>query len=111
MNGGGWYIDSPYRIKKQKNNNKSYQQKYNKCFQHAGTVAVNHKEIGKYTEKITKIKPFMNKYKWEIMNVPSKKDYWKKFEKNNVTISVNVLYSKKEKIYLGYVSINNSNSE
>ena len=33
----------------------------------------------------------------------------KKFEKNNVTISLNVLYAKKEKIYPAYVSKNNSN--
>ena len=28
---------------------------------------------------------------------PSEKDDWKKFEKNNVTIALNVLYAKKEK--------------
>ena len=32
-------------------------------------------------------------------------------EKNNVTIALNVLYAKKEKIYPGYVSKHSSNRE
>ena len=45
------------------------------------------------------------------MNFPSEKDDWKKFEKNNVTIALNVLYANKEKIYSAYVSKQNSNRE
>ena len=30
-------------------------------------------------------------YKWEGINFPSKKDYWKNVERNNVTITLNVL--------------------
>ena len=41
----------------------------------------------------------------------SRKDDWKKFEENNVRIALNVLYSKKEKIYRAYVSKNNSNCQ
>ena len=52
------------------------------------------------------IKPFINKYKWEGINFPSEKDDWKTFEKNNVTIYLNVLYAIKEKIYPPYVSNN-----
>ena len=48
------------------------------------------------TKKITKIKPFINKYNWEGLNFPSEKDDWNNFEKNNVTIALNVLYAKKE---------------
>ena len=51
----------------------------------------------------------MNEYKLERINFPSKKHGWKKIEKNNVTITLNVLYVKKEKIYPSYVSKNNSN--
>ena len=53
----------------------------------------------------------MNTYNWEGINYPSEKDDWKKFEKNNVTIALNVLYAKKEKIYPAYVSKHNSNCE
>ena len=38
--------------------------------------------------------------------IGQKKDDWKKFDKNNVTIALNV---KKEKIYPTYVSKDNSN--
>ena len=41
---------------------------------------------------------------WEGINFPSEKDDWKTYEKNNVTIALNVLYTKKEKIYPVYFS-------
>ena len=59
---------------------------------------LNYEEIKKYPQIITKIKPFINKYNWEKINFPSEKDDWKKIEKNNVTIALNVLQNKKEKI-------------
>ena len=37
------------------------------------TVALNYGEIGKYNERITKIKSFINKYKWEEINFPLEK--------------------------------------
>ena len=110
-NCGGSYIDSPDWIKNKEVTINPINKKDNKCFQYAVTVALNHKEIEKHTERIKKFKPFINKYKWEGINFPSEKDNWKTFEKNNVTISVNLLYAKKEKIYSAYVSKNNSNRE
>ena len=38
----------------------------------------------------------MIKYNWEGINFPSEKDDWKKNEKNNRIIDLNVLYAKKE---------------
>ena len=64
-----------------------------------------------YLQRITKIKPFINKYHWEKIDFPSDKGDWNKFEKSNRTISGNVLYGKKEKIYHAYVSKCNSNGE
>ena len=46
----------------------------------------------------------MNNYKLEGINFSKGQDDWKKFKKNNVTIALNVLYAKKEKIYPAYVS-------
>ena len=40
-----------------------------------------------------------------------KKMIGKKFEKNNVTIALNISYAKKEKIYPAYISKHNSNRE
>ena len=39
------------------------------------------------------------------------KDDWEKFKKNNVTITLNVLYAKEEKIFPAYVSKHNSSRE
>ena len=69
----------------------------------------NYEEIKKAPQRIKKIKLFKNKYNWERINFPSEKDDWKKCEKNNVTIALNVLYSLKEKTYPAYVSKYNSN--
>ena len=57
---------------------------------------LNHKNIGKIPEIITKIKSFVNKYKWEEKNCPSGKDDWKNIEKNNVAIAINILYVKND---------------
>ena len=80
-----------------------------KCFQYIITIALSYEEIKKDPQRITKIKTFINKYNWEWINVPSDKGDWKNIEKNNVTISLNVLYAKKEKIYPAYVSKYNPN--
>ena len=55
----------------------------NKCFQYAVTIALNHEEIGKHSERITKIKHFLNKYNWEGIHFPSEKDDQIKIERNN----------------------------
>ena len=47
----------------------------------------------KRPQRITKIKPFINTYNWKEINFPSEKDDWKKFEKNNVIIALNVFYA------------------
>ena len=51
----------------------------------------------KRSAKNNKNKQFINKYSWEGINFPLQKDDWKKNEKNNVTIALDVLYVKKEK--------------
>ena len=55
---------------------------------------LNHKEIRKNPERITKIKPVVNKYKLEGINFPSEKDAWKIYEKNNVMTALNVFSGK-----------------
>ena len=61
---------------------------------------LNYEEIKKDWQRITKIKPFINKYNCVGINYPSEKDDWKKCEKNIVTVALNVLYAKKEKYIL-----------
>ena len=74
-------------------------------------VTLNHEEIKKNLQTITKIKPSINKYSWEGINFPSEKDDSKKIEKNNVTVALNVSCAKKEKIYNIFVSKHNLNCE
>ena len=98
-NRGGSYIDCTDWIKNKKTKLNPINEKDNKCFQYAVTVALYHEEIEKHTGRIKKIKPFINKYKCEGINFPSEKEgsTEKNFEKNNVTIAFNDLYVKKEK--------------
>ena len=111
FNCGGSYIDSPDWIKNKKVTINPINKKDNKYFQYAKIVTSKYEKIKKDPQRIAKIKPFINKYNWQGIDFPSKKDDWKKFEKNNVTIALNVLYAKKEKIYPTYVSKHNSNRE
>ena len=61
--------------------------------------------------KISNIKPFINKYNWKGINYPYKIDDWKTFEKNNPTITLNILYIKEIEICPAYISNINSNCE
>ena len=45
----------------------------------------------KDTQRLTKIKSYIDKCNWEGINYPSKNSDWKKFEKNNLAIALNVL--------------------
>ena len=72
---------------------------------------IKSKRNKKKSTKNNKIKPFINKYKWQKIHFSSGKDDWKKIKKNNVTIVLHVLYAKKENIHPNYVSKNDSNHE
>ena len=87
----GFQIDSPKWLK---NKRETINPKNNdeKCFQYAMAVALNHKSIVKDPQRISKIKPFINKYNWKEINFPSHKSNWKKFERNNNTIALNIIY-------------------
>ena len=66
--------------------------KDNKCFQYSITVALNHQNIENHPERISNIKPFINQYNWEGIDFPAGIKDWKKFERNNKTIALNILY-------------------
>ena len=73
-NCGGSYIDSPDWIKSKKATINLIHKKDNKCFYYAVTATLNHEEIKKDLQRITKTEPFINKYDWEGINYPSRKD-------------------------------------
>ena len=59
-------------------------------------MALNHEEIKKYPQRITKYKPFINKYNWEGINFPSAKDDSRKFQKIVVKIALMFCMLKKK---------------
>ena len=87
---GGTYIDSPkwLRDKKSTINPKN---KDNKCFQYAATLALNLDNIDKSSQRISKIKPFIENYNWKDIEFPPTSKDWRKFELNN-KIALNILY-------------------
>ena len=91
-------IDSPDWIKKKKTAINPKNEDY-KLFQYASTVALNHEEIKRHLQRISKIKPFINKYNWNEIKYPSKIHDWKTFEKNNRSIALLILFILKKKKY------------
>ena len=55
------------------------------------SAALDHKNIGRDPQRLSKIKPFITKYNWGGIKFPMQKDC-KKFEQNNETIALNILY-------------------
>ena len=41
---------------------------------------------------MSKIEPFIDQYNWKEITFPSDKNDWKKFESNNKSIALNILY-------------------
>ena len=78
----GSYIEAPKWIKNKKATINP-QNKDDKCFQYAVTIALNYDRIEKHPERLNNVKPFINQYDWTD---------WKKFELNNKSIALNVLY-------------------
>ena len=54
-------------------------------------------------ERVSNIKPFINKCNWNGIKYPSKIDEWKAIEKSNLTIALNTLYTKETKICPAYI--------
>ena len=61
-------------------------------FEDALDHALNYQNIENHPERISKLKPYINKYNWEGIEFPAGAKNWKKFEQNNKTIALNALY-------------------
>ena len=112
LNRGGPYIDSPEWIKDKQSTINLKNNDY-KCFQYAVTVALNRDKINKHLQRISKIKPFIDQYNWNDIDFLSTSKDWKKFELNNESIALNILYvpHKTRKISLAYNSNHNLTRE
>ena len=74
---------------------------------------MNYEQIKNHPEKISKIKPFIDQYNWKEISFPSHKKTWTKFESNNKSIALNILYvpHNTEQIRHAYKSKYNLNRE
>ena len=92
LNRGGSHMESQKWISAKRATINPKNKKDDKCFQYALTVALNHEKIKENPERISKIKPFINQYNWSDIDFPSTGKDWKKFESNNKSIALNILY-------------------
>ena len=88
----GSYIDSPKWLKNKKATTNPQNKKDDKCYLYALTVALNYENIKKYPQRILKIKPFIKQCDWKEIDFSSQSKDWKKFESNNKSIALNILY-------------------
>ena len=70
----GSYIDSPEWLKNKKATINPKND--DNCFQYALHVALNHKQIKSRPEGISKIKPFLDHYKWKEIDFRSHSKDW-----------------------------------
>ena len=110
--GGGSYLHTPDWIdyKKATINPRNDDDGDNKCSQYSLTITLNYQSIGKNPQRINKIKPLIDQYNWERIDFPTQSKDWKKFESNNKSIAVKVLYvpHNTKKICPAYISKYNS---
>ena len=111
INRGGSYIDSPKWLKDKKSTINPRNNDH-KCFQYAVTVALNLDRINKDSQRISKVKPSIEKYNWKDIDFPSTSKDWENFESNN-DIALNIVYvpHNTRKIHIAYKSRYNLTQE
>ena len=75
LNSLGWLRAKKEAIINNNNNNN------NNNFQNAFDDSLNYQTIEKDPQRISKLKPYINKYNWEGINFPAGSKEWQKFEK------------------------------
>ena len=89
---GELYVDTPKWIKDKGATINPKNKKDNKCFQYVITVALNQEKIYKNLQRTSKIEPFIGQYNRNRIDFPSNSKDWKKFEQDNNTIALNILF-------------------
>ena len=108
LNRSGSYVEPAIWIKNKKATINPKNNDY-KCFQYTVTVTLNHDKINNNPQRVSKIKPIIKQYNWNDIDFPSTSKGWKKFELNNESIALNILYvtRKTRKICHAYKSKHN----
>ena len=105
MESGRSNVDSPKWLKNKKatinpkNND-------NNCFQYSLTAVLNYENIKNHPQRVSNIKLLIDQYNCEQIDFPSGRRDWKKFELNNKSIALDILFVpyNTEKIRLAYKS-------
>ena len=81
----------------------------NNCYQYTFSAALNYQNIKCHPERVSNIQLFIGQYNWKEIDFPSEGRHWTKFELNNKSIALNILFVpyKIEKIRLAYKSKHN----
>ena len=103
---GSSYIDS---LKWLKNKKTIINPKNNddNCFQYATIAALNHTQIKNHLERISNLKPYTDQYDWKGIKFPPKQEKdLEKFQSNNKSIALNILFVpyNTEEIACAYIS-------
>ena len=105
LNRGGSYIELPDWVKNKKCCINPKNEEDNECFRWAVITALHHEQLGAHPERISKMRPFIDRYDWSGIKFPTSNNQWKKFEKQNPDVALNVLVIEGElKIQQGYIS-------
>ena len=109
LNKDSSYINSPEWIKNKKVTINPQNVEDNKCFQYVIIAGLNYQNIDIHLERISKLEPFTDNYNWKDIEYPSHSKDWRKFECNNKTIALNILYVPYEtkEIRQAYISKHN----
>ena len=112
LNRGGSYIE-PAKWIKDKKSKLNPKNNDHKCFQYAVTLALNYDKIDRNPQRISKIRPFIDQYHLKDIDFPATSKDWKKFEQNNESIAINILYvpHNTRKIHIAYKSRHNLTRE
>ena len=92
LNRGSSYIESPEWITNKIVTVNPKNTKNINCFQYAITAALNYRNIGHHSERISNLEPFINNYNWDNIDFPAVHKDYSTFEENNSDIAINKLY-------------------
>ena len=91
LNRGSSFIDSSEWVKNKRATINPKNTEGNYCFAYAITAALYHEEIGRDPQRIRKLTPYVNNYRWKDIDVPAEEKDCKTFERNNKDIALKIL--------------------
>ena len=105
-----WLRGKKEAINNNNNNNNNDNNNNNNDFQNALNDSLNYQTIEKDPQRTSKLRPYINKYNWKVIEFPAGSKEWQKFEQNNKTIALNILHVKHntKKICVPYRSKHNN---